>query len=150
MEQKNMGMGNESQSLNGTGLVDVKIDLKVKLAALWAGVMFLYVYADIFQLYVPGFVEEIVSGNAPIGSQASLVGASVLMVVPSVMVFLSVLLPARSNRITNISVGLFQSVLMIVTFLMPSEPFYYLMGSTEVAITLGIVWLAWNWPRAEA
>jgi hypothetical protein len=147
MQQKNIVKGNKGENTND--LVDVKVNVKVKLAALWAGVMFLYVYADIFQLYVPGFIEDIIAGNAPIGSEASLVGASLLQVITSVMIFLSVLLPARASRIANIIVGLFQSVLMVGTFFLPSEAFYYLMGSIEVMITLLIVWSAWNWPRVE-
>jgi hypothetical protein len=111
--------------------------------------MFLYVYADIFQFYVPGFIEEIIAGDAPIGSQASILGASILMVIPSVMVFLSLFLPAKANRMANIIVGLAQSGLMITTFLLPSEVFYYFLGTVEIMITLLIVWLAWNWPTQE-
>jgi hypothetical protein len=130
-------------------LEDVKVNLKIKLSALWAAVMFLYVYADIFQFYVPGFIEEIIAGDAPIGSQASILGASILMVIPSVMVFLSLFLPAKANRMANIIVGLAQSGLMITTFLLPSEVFYYFLGTVEIMITLLIVWLAWNWPTQE-
>ena len=130
-------------------LEDMKINLKIKLSALWAAVMFLYVYADIFQFYVPGFIEEIIAGDAPIGSQASILGASILMVIPSVMVFLSLFLPAKANRMANIIVGLAQSGLMITTFLLPSEVFYYFLGTVEIMITLLIVWLAWNWPTQE-
>ena len=130
-------------------LEDLKINLKIKLSALWAAVMFLYVYADIFQFYVPGFIEEIIAGDAPIGSQASILGASILMVIPSVMVFLSLFLPAKANRMANIIVGLAQSGLMITTFLLPSEVFYYFLGTVEIMITLLIVWLAWNWPTQE-
>ncbi len=130
-------------------LEDLKINLKIKLSALWAAVMFLYVYADIFQFYVPGVIEEIIAGDAPIGSQASILGASILMVIPSVMVFLSLFLPAKANRMANIIVGLAQSGLMITTFILPSEVFYYFLGTVEIMITLLIVWLAWNWPTQE-
>ena len=38
---------------------DVKINVKMKLSALWVAVMFLYVYGDIFGLYKPGHIQEI-------------------------------------------------------------------------------------------
>ena len=130
-------------------LVDMKVNLKIKLSALWAAVMFLYVYADIFQFYVPGFIEEVIAGDAPIGSQLSLLGASILMVLPSVMVFLSLFLPAKANRLANIIVGIAQTGIMAISFLLPSEVFYYFLGTVEIMITSLIVWLAWNWPTQE-
>jgi len=45
-------------------LEDVKINVKMKLSALWVAVMFLYVYADIKAFYKPGFIEEVMSGEA--------------------------------------------------------------------------------------
>ncbi len=48
--------------MNGTantphGLEDLKINVKIKLAALWASVMFCYIYADYFGLYEPGKLQ---------------------------------------------------------------------------------------------
>jgi len=39
-----------------TEMEDVKINVKFKLSALWAAVMFLYVYADIKALFRPGIL----------------------------------------------------------------------------------------------
>ncbi len=33
---------------------DAKVNVKIKISALWAPVMFCYVYGDYFGLYVPG------------------------------------------------------------------------------------------------
>ena len=35
-------------------LEDMKIDIKIKLSALWIALMFLYTYADILGFYAPG------------------------------------------------------------------------------------------------
>ena len=40
-------------------LEDIKISLKLKLAALWASFMFLYIYVDYFHLYMPGSIEAV-------------------------------------------------------------------------------------------
>lgn len=44
-------------------LEDVKINVKIKLAALWATLMFLYTYGDILGFYTPGNLEQLISGE---------------------------------------------------------------------------------------
>ena len=43
--------------------VDQPVPVRTKLSALWASVMFLYVYVDIFSLYAPGTIDEILVGR---------------------------------------------------------------------------------------
>ena len=43
-------------------LEDGKIDVKLKLAALWTTVMFVYTYVDIIGFYEPGTIEDILAG----------------------------------------------------------------------------------------
>ena len=68
----------------GTGLEDIKIHVKIKLSALWASVMFCYIYADYFGLYVPGTLQGMLNGKMePLGptTQDVLVGTSVMMAI---------------------------------------------------------------------
>ena len=97
-------------------LEDVKISVKSKLAALWAASMFLYIYVDYFYLYVPGTLEEIIAGNmGPFPTtQVSLLAALTLMMIPSLMIFLSLALKAKWNRWTNIIVGILKMVTLLV------------------------------------
>ena len=53
-------MGAERKSA-GT-LEDVKVNVKIKLSALWASVMFLFAYVDIMGKYEPGHLEEAIAG----------------------------------------------------------------------------------------
>lgn len=133
---------------------DVKINVKIKLAGLWAAVMFLYVYGDLFGFYKPGFIEEIISGELAIGfqiTQVFLVGTTIFMAIPSVMVFLSLALKAKVNRWTNIILGIVYTVVMIVTMLIPGAWAYYIvLGIVEIVLTVLIVWYAWKWPKQEA
>jgi hypothetical protein len=39
---------------SSTGLDDIKVHVKIKISALWASVMFCYIYGDYFGLYKPG------------------------------------------------------------------------------------------------
>ena len=84
-------------------------DVRTKLSALWIAMMLLYIYADILSLFRPGQIEEIMDGLMgpfPV-TQGSLVVASLLMIIPAVMVFLSLTLKPGVNRWTNIALGYF-------------------------------------------
>ena len=78
------------------------IDVRIKLAALWASVTFCYLYGDYFELYTPGKVEGLISGANILDSPMKLLIASIILAIPSLMVALSVLLPRTLNRILNL------------------------------------------------
>jgi len=40
-----------------------EIDVRIKISALWASVMFCYIYADYFGLYVPGALQRMLNGS---------------------------------------------------------------------------------------
>jgi len=65
------------------------------------------------------------------------------------MVFLSLALPAKANRWTNIIVGILYIFVMLGSAIGVSW-FYYIFGSiVEVVLLLLIVWYAWKWPKQE-
>lgn len=128
------------------------VNVKTKLSALWASVMFCYVYGDYFGLYGNGKLAEMMEGKiGPLGeaTQGVLVGVSVMMAVPSVMVFLSLAMPPVLNRWLNLLLGLAYTAIMSMT-MRGAPTFYVFMGAIEVLLTLLIVWHAWTWPRRQA
>ena len=132
-------------------LDDIKIHVKIKLSALWASVMFCYIYADYFGLYVPGTLQSMLKGKiGPLGqaTQGVLLGTSLVMAIPSVMIFLSVALKPVLNRWLNMIFGVIYTLIILIT--MWAWWFYIFFGIIEVALTGPIVWYAWNWPRHEA
>ncbi len=132
----------------GRALDDIKIHVKLKLSALWASVMFCYIYADYFGLYVPGSLQGMLEGKiAPLGptTQGVLVATSAMMAVPSVMVFLSLALKPALGRPANIVLGALYTLIILTT--MWGWAFYVFYGVIEVALTSLIVWHAWNWPK---
>ncbi len=132
-------------------LSDLKMHTKLKLSALWASTMFCYIYCDYFELYTPGKLEGMMQGDmGPLGSvtQGVLVGTSILMAIPSLMVFLSIALPARANRILNILAGSFFTLLMALMTYTADWYFYKFFAAIETTLTALVVWYAWNWPRA--
>ncbi len=136
----------------GAALDDIKIHVKIKISALWASVVFCYIYGDYFGLYQPGALQGMLEGKmGPLGptTQGILLGTSVMLAIPSVMVFLSLALKPNLNRWMNIILGVIYTVIMLVT--MPGAwAFYIFWGIVEVTLTALIVCYAWNWPKQEA
>jgi hypothetical protein len=129
-------------------LVDHSVSVKVRLAGLWTAMMLLYVYADILSLYRPGQIAEIESGKmGPFDvSQSSLVIASLIVILPALMIALSLTLRASLNRPANLALGLLFTLVNISNLLGESWVYYFLFGLLEIALTLTIVATAWNWP----
>ena len=132
---------------------DVKVNVKTKLSALWIALMFCYTYADILGFYAPGNLEELLSGEiAGIQmTQGLLLGSAILMLVPSTMVFMSLVLKAKANRLVNIIVGIAYLGVLGSTFFTGRNPAYYLLFAIVKALLLVLViWFAWMWPKRDA
>jgi len=85
----------------------------------------------------------------PLGptTQAILLGTSVMMAIPSVMIFLSLALKPALSRWANIIFGVIYTLIILVT--MWDWAFYVFFGVVEVILTALIVWYAWNWPKKQ-
>jgi hypothetical protein len=131
-------------------LEDIKINVKIKLALFWVALMFFYLYNDLFSFFKPGTVEELVGGSLEgiVFTQELLFGAALLMALPSIMIFLSLTLKAKLNRMVNIIVGIFHMVVLVGTMLVPGDlwVFYATYMVFEAVFIVLIVWHAWKWP----
>jgi Family of unknown function (DUF6326) len=139
--------------MRSPALDDFKIHVKVKLSALWASVMFCYVYGDYFELYTPGKLQGMQLGRmGPLGpaTQGVLLGASILMAIPSVMVFLSLVLRPTTCRWLNIVLGGIYTAIMLLIAIEGGFVFYVFLAIVEVVLTSLIIWYAWRWPRQPA
>ena len=133
---------------NTLAFEDIKVHARFKLFALWSSVMFFYIYGDYFELYQPGKLQEIIAGTMPFGaiSQGALLGMAAAMIIPSLMPFLSLVLPAGANRSMNIVFGAVYSVIMMVV-IRGGWHYYVLFGLIEITLTVLIIWYAWTWPK---
>ena len=134
-------------------LDDVKIDVKIKLSALWVTLMLFYIYADIMGFYTPGIIEKVMSGEVgPIQiTEVFLFVMAIWMAVPSVMVFLSLTLKANANRWVNIIVGLVSIVVLGASFFVGELTARYTFQAIMEGIFIAlIVWHAWKWPKQES
>ena len=129
------------------------VNVKIILAALWIAVMFIYVYADIKTLFQPEIPEQIISGIVAgmTINQSFLFAAAILMSIPAIMIFFSLILMPSINRKVNIIVSFLHIVLIIITRFVPGKIWYYYIyyQSIEAILHLLIIWYAWRWPTQE-
>jgi hypothetical protein len=128
-------------------LEDYKVHTKIKLAALWASVMFCYIYADYFGLFSPGQLATMNRGEIPPLGQSTdgvMIFVSAMMAIPSLMIVLCVFMPARPNRILNILCGAIYTGIIGLTMWGGAHFIFY--GAIEISLTLLVVAQAWAWP----
>ena len=133
-----------------TLLQDTKVPLRIRLAGLWASLMLCYVYGDFFGLFVPGRLRDMMAGNfGPLGPTTPpvLIGVSLMMAVPALMIFGSLALPAALCKWANVIFGVFYTVIMLLT-MQGALPFYIVLAVIEILLSATIAVAAWRWPRA--
>jgi len=132
-------------------LEDIKVSVKLKLASLWVSFMFLYIYVDYFHLYMPSKIEDIQTGRVFVFdiTKGFLLAALTSVTIPALMIFLSVALPAKVNRWSNIVIA---SVYIPFTlFNLAGEAWIHMVlgAVVEVVILFLIIRYAWKWPCIE-
>lgn len=135
---------------NSTQFEDIKVNVKIILAGLWTSVTLCYLYGDYFELYTPGKTQGLVDGHNLLNSPLNLLIAAVVLAIPAVMVFLSLILKPTINRILNIAVGIFFTLVMLFIGISSFSEwylFYVFLAALECVITLLIVVYAWKWKR---
>lgn len=139
--------------MTGKSLENYKINVKVKLALLWTSLMFLYIYADYFELMTPGKLEKMMQLKTPMGptSPDLLVIFAVLLIVPALMIVFSIFLGPQLSKWASLVIGAIYAVISILIIIssIGSEwhRFYVLYNFIELAVLLTILWQAWRWPE---
>jgi len=131
-------------------LENPKINIKLKLSALWSSLLALYIYGDYFELYAPGKVENLLNGTSKLDNPTLLLIASILIAIPALMIALVIFLKPSINRLLNIVFGILLTLIVILvgsTSISKWYSFYVFYALLEAIITITIVWSAWKWPR---
>jgi hypothetical protein len=127
---------------------DYWINPRLKIAALWTAMLFVFVYVDLFSLYRGDVRADIAAGKIAgftIG-QGYLLGVTVYVLVPSLMVFLGLVLPVRVARMVNIVAAVLYAVTVAGSAI--GEWNYFILGSLVEAVLLAcVVYYAWTWPK---
>jgi hypothetical protein len=142
-----------TQTAELTALEDRQVPVQAKLAAAWTSFMFFYIYVDYLHLYKPGIIDEILAGvvfKFDI-SQTFVVIALMLVGIPSLMILLSMTLPARANRTLNLVVASLYIPVSAFNVLGGSWMLFYGLGVVLEVILLAIILRsAWTWPRTPS
>ncbi len=131
-------------------LQDTPVNIKIKLAALWTSVMFCYIYGDYFELYVPGKIEGLISGDNNLDNPTKLMVATIVLAIPALMIACSILLPPKPNRLLNMVLGIFYTLVMLLIGALSLSlwrSFYVFLAGIESVLTFIIFWQALRWPR---
>ena len=124
------------------------VNVRIKISALWTAMLFVFVYVDLFSIYRPDYQADLRAGA--IGgftvNQSFLLGTTAYVVIPSLMVFLSLILRPGVNRIANIALSVMYAVSIVASAV--GDWNYYILGSAvEVVLLAAIVYYAWTWPK---
>jgi Family of unknown function (DUF6326) len=131
---------------------DLRVGVRLKISALWIAMLFLFAYGDIFGFFKPGQIEEVMSGEIS-GieiTQGFLLAVSVYIAIASVMIFLSLVLPAAICRWTNIVLAILYVVSIVAAAIGETDAYYLFLSAGEIALLLLIVRYAWTWPRGDS
>jgi hypothetical protein len=142
-------------STPSAALQDRQLPIQAKLAAAWTSFMFLYLYVDYLALYKPGFLDDLLAGTVhEFDTGPTFVSlALTLIAIPSLMVVLSMTLPARANRILNLVVAALYIPVTLFNAAGESWSYAYYYGfsiALEVLLLALILRAAWTWPRATS
>lgn len=115
-------------------------DIKARLAALWLFAMLTYTYGDVVTL-----MDPIRHGSIQL-TEGFLLGGSIFMMIPIMMVLLSRILKYRASRWASIVAGTIMTAALPVTLFVAVPTSYYLFFTViEITSTALIVWYAWKW-----
>jgi hypothetical protein len=126
-------------------------EIRIKLSGLWTALILTYLLGDVLRIFsgdfVPGEMGEL--GGMQI-TQGMYLGLAILLVIPIIMVFLSLVLKYRANRWTNLVLAAFFFVFNLIG--LPTYPSLY----DQFLIIVGLVlngltfWYAWKWVETES
>src|SRR6266545_4486085 len=104
-------------------------EMKARLSTLWIFAMLNYLYCDVVSLMDAGFLKQYMTGNvgAMHITQGFLLGAGILMEIPTAMVLLSRVLGYKANRWANIIAGLIMTIVQLSTLFVDTAPTAYYM-----------------------
>ena len=118
-------------------------EVQIKLSAIWIALMLTYLLGDVLRIFSGDFKPGEVGGMQV--SQGMYLGMAVLMLIPILMVFLSLVLNQPVNRWANIIVAIVFFLFNLVglpTYPSAYDKFLIVVGLGFNALT---VWCAWKW-----
>lgn len=132
---------------------DVRVDTKIVLSGLWTAMLFVFAYVDIFGFFRADVLEAALDGTVALTgftvSQGFLVGTTLYILLPCLMVVLSLVLRARASRVLNLVVSVVYLISIVVACIGETWVYFLLGSAVEIVLLLVIARTAWAWPRSS-
>lgn len=123
------------------------INTRIKLSALWVSLMLSFLLGDVLRIYSGDFVGgQVGGGQIP---KEMYLGIAIVLVMPVVMLFLSLVLKHAVNRWTNIAVAIFFFLFNLVGlpgYASAFDQFLIVVGLVFNLLTIGY---AWKWKKDD-
>jgi len=126
-----------------------RVNVRIKISALWTAMLFVFVYVDLFSLYRADVRADLAAGELSgfTINQSFLLWTTAYVAISALMVFGTLVLRPRISRIANIALSIVYA-LSIIAGAIGDGNYYYLLGSAlEVALLAAIAYYAWTWPK---
>ncbi|MFA6300596.1 MAG: DUF6326 family protein [Nocardioides sp.] len=118
------------------------LDPRLVISGLWTAMLFVFAYVDIFGFFRADVIEGALAGEVSGAGfeidQVFLALTTLYILVPSLMVAATLVLPQRINRPLNLVVAPVY-ILTIVASMVGETWAYYLMGSVVEVVLLGCI-----------
>ena len=129
---------------------DTSVDVKLVLSALWIAMLFVFAYVDIFGFFRADVLDAALHGTVATTdftvNQVFLTLTLVYVLLPILMVVLSLVLPPRVNRTTNVVLSVLYMLTVIVSCIGETWAYYLIGSAVEVLLLGAIARSAWTWP----
>ena len=118
------------------------MDTKIMLSITWVVVTLIYLYGDVLRICSGDLAKSMANMNL---NQFVWLGIAILMLIPILMVFLTLVLPQSVSRWANIIAAVFFFLFNLVG--LPNYPSLYDKFLLVVSMVFNVVtvWIAWNW-----
>jgi hypothetical protein len=130
-------------------LVDRATDPRLVVISAWIAMMFLYLYCDFFSLYRPGQLGDIAGGKMGYFdvSQTGLLSASILMIIPIIMIFVTSIATARICHVVNMAISPVYLLVNVGNLFGETWAYYFLFGFLESGSALLVFMLSFRGSR---
>ena len=130
------------------------LDVRIILSGLWVGRVLSGLQGDSTRLHDSVALNELVSGTTEIPvTNTMLLVMSMIVSIPIVMSFLSLVLKEKANRRANLSAGIFfvaWEVIFLIFVYSQDAAYEIFWGVAYLLFVSLVVWYAWKWPKQEA
>lgn len=118
-------------------------DIRIILSGLWTSTMLIYLLGDVIRIFAGDFTSGEMEGM-PVSPNVWIVAAA-MMLIPILMVFLSLVLGYRVNRILNIAIAALFFIFNL--YGLPGYPGLYdkFLLAVSLIFNLMTIWYAWKW-----